>query len=286
MDPPTPAAATVSRGAPHSAGRPSRRRRSRTTRQQRIRPRRNPTDRSTPRNPRHRRPTLSSRAGAVDFVPPAGLTVPSGDLARARANLAALTTLHTLTEQQRPATPAEQVVLAAWSGWGALPHVFDAPAEQGAEPWWPHRYDTLIPPRVADLAHVADPAAVTAFAARLAVIRAGGLDPHAVAQQLRAVAAEVPGVGDRPGRGARRPADRRRGRRPGGTRSAPSWRGLLTVAEWAAAAASTLNAHYTDPVVVAAVWRAVQRPGVHRRPGAGTRLRVRELHRRAHRPVR
>ena len=34
--------------------------------------------------------------------------------------------------------------------------------------------------------------------------------------------------------------------------------GLLTAPEWAAAAASTLNAHYTDPVVVAAVWRAVQ----------------------------
>ncbi len=199
-------------------------------------------------------------AAAVDYVPPDGLTVPSGDLARARANLAALTTLRALTAQQRPATPAEQVVLAGWSGWGALPHVFDAPAEQGADPWWPHRYDTLIPRRVADLAHVADPAAVAAFAARLAVIRAGGLDPRAVAQMLRAIAAEVPASGTDPGAAlAARLTD---------VAVAAEWdpfradlAQVTTVAERLAAARSTLNAHYTDPVVVSQAWRALTELG-------------------------
>ncbi|WP_158009676.1 DEAD/DEAH box helicase family protein [Carbonactinospora thermoautotrophica] len=42
-----------------------------------------------------------------------------------RANLAALRTLRTLQAENRPATPGEQAVLARWSGWGAVPQVFD-----------------------------------------------------------------------------------------------------------------------------------------------------------------
>ncbi|MGH3970391.1 MAG: hypothetical protein ACRDTV_20275, partial [Mycobacterium sp.] len=42
-----------------------------------------------------------------------------------RANIAALELVATLQHAQRPATPAEQRVLAAWSGWGAVPQVFD-----------------------------------------------------------------------------------------------------------------------------------------------------------------
>ncbi|MFE2314165.1 DEAD/DEAH box helicase family protein [Streptomyces sp. NPDC059441] len=50
---------------------------------------------------------------------------PSGQGERARANLAALELLRTLEEEQRPATAEEQRVLARWSGWGALPLIFE-----------------------------------------------------------------------------------------------------------------------------------------------------------------
>ncbi|MCA2304872.1 helicase [Mycobacterium intracellulare] len=51
--------------------------------------------------------------------------MPSGAKARIRANIAALQLLRTLHEAQRPATPAEQRILAGWSGWGAVPQAFD-----------------------------------------------------------------------------------------------------------------------------------------------------------------
>jgi N12 class adenine-specific DNA methylase/SAM-dependent methyltransferase len=50
---------------------------------------------------------------------------PSGPLARIRANIAAIRVLHTLREEKRPATEAEQAVLARYSSWGAAWQVFD-----------------------------------------------------------------------------------------------------------------------------------------------------------------
>ncbi|MFJ2566582.1 SNF2-related protein [Streptomyces sp. NPDC087568] len=50
---------------------------------------------------------------------------PSGQGERARANLAALQTLRVLDAEQRPATEQEQQVLGRWSGWGALPLIFE-----------------------------------------------------------------------------------------------------------------------------------------------------------------
>jgi len=50
---------------------------------------------------------------------------PVGERAKLEANLTALRTLAALQEAGRPATAGEQSVLARWSGWGALPHVFD-----------------------------------------------------------------------------------------------------------------------------------------------------------------
>lgn len=41
------------------------------------------------------------------------------------ANLQALRTLRQLQDQSRAATPAEQTILARWSGWGAAPEIFD-----------------------------------------------------------------------------------------------------------------------------------------------------------------
>jgi len=46
-------------------------------------------------------------------------------VARARANLAALTLLRGIQQEGRPPTAEEQRVLARWSGWGAVPEVFD-----------------------------------------------------------------------------------------------------------------------------------------------------------------
>ena len=46
-------------------------------------------------------------------------------MSRVRANLAALGVLRLLRHERRPATAAEQTVLGRWSGWGAVPEVFD-----------------------------------------------------------------------------------------------------------------------------------------------------------------
>jgi N12 class adenine-specific DNA methylase/predicted RNA methylase len=49
-----------------------------------------------------------------------------------RANIAALAVLRTLQHDARPATAPEQAVLARWSGWGAVPEVFDDDREEFA----------------------------------------------------------------------------------------------------------------------------------------------------------
>lgn len=50
---------------------------------------------------------------------------PSSPAKRAEANLTALETLRVVEAEGRPASRAEQELLAAWSSWGALPKVFD-----------------------------------------------------------------------------------------------------------------------------------------------------------------
>jgi len=59
-------------------------------------------------------------------------------VAKARANIEALRTLRALQAGGRPAGPAEQGVLARWSGWGALPEVFDE-----GRPAWAWARDAL-----------------------------------------------------------------------------------------------------------------------------------------------
>ena len=77
-------------------------------------------------------------AAAVARFRPGGQDdlAPSGAVSRVRANLAALSVLRTVQQQGRPATPAEQEVLARWSGWGAVPEVFD---DRRAEYAWAPR---------------------------------------------------------------------------------------------------------------------------------------------------
>ncbi len=112
----------------------------------------------------------------VDYAHAGTVTVPSGEKARVRANLAALDTLATLAAENRYANAAEQHTLAAWSGWGGCPTVFDPDRDD----WATER------------------------------------------EQLQAV---------------------------------------MSPEQYAAAKASTLNAHYTDPAIAAAMWEALAQAG-------------------------
>ena len=58
---------------------------------------------------------------------------PAGAAAKVTANVAALTLLRELQAADRPATVGEQQVLARWSGWGAVPTVFDERSERFAD---------------------------------------------------------------------------------------------------------------------------------------------------------
>jgi N12 class adenine-specific DNA methylase len=64
--------------------------------------------------------------GAVRFRP-AGQDdlAPAGAVAKTQANLAALRTLRQLQSENRAASATEQVTLARWASWGAVPEVFD-----------------------------------------------------------------------------------------------------------------------------------------------------------------
>lgn len=62
---------------------------------------------------------------ARDFQPGTDIRVPAGAKARIQANIAVIDVLARLRDEDRPATRAEQETLACWSGWGAVPEVFD-----------------------------------------------------------------------------------------------------------------------------------------------------------------
>ena len=113
---------------------------------------------------------------ATDFVLDTAVRVPSGAKSRIDANIAVIDLLRRLQADGRHATHAEQEVLARWSGWGAVPDLFDV------------RRDTFSSER----------------------------------EYLKSV---------------------------------------LTPTEYRAAEASILNAHYTDPAIAAAMWKAVQDAG-------------------------
>lgn len=197
------------------------------------------------------------------FAHPGHSTVPASPQPRAAANIAALRVLRALQAEDRHATPQEQQVLAGWSGWGALPHVFDAPVEHDGPAWWPEQYDRLIPTRLAQLA-------------------AAGVDVTELRQQLAALRAEPPtsaGIPDRlaaatdtvPSPGVDSPAGRL------GQSLVDRLRQVATTARWdpvraqlndltdakarLAAARSTLNAHYTDPQIAQAMWDALHHLG-------------------------
>lgn len=126
--------------------------------------------------PAHRDAAGPDAIIAQDFTPGTQIRVPSGAKARAEANIAVIELLARLDTEQRPATPAEQDILACWSGWGAIPEVLD------------HRVETY-------------------------------------------------------------------------SRQRAYLRQMLTDAQYRAAEASVLNAHYTDPAIAETMWHAVQSAG-------------------------
>lgn len=67
----------------------------------------------------------SSRPPAVRFELGDRVLVPSGGKARTLANIAAIELVQQLENENRSATTDEQHTLARWSGWGAVPQVFD-----------------------------------------------------------------------------------------------------------------------------------------------------------------
>ncbi|MFI6368837.1 UvrD-helicase domain-containing protein [Nocardia sp. NPDC050630] len=62
---------------------------------------------------------------ARNWVHPGVVTVPSGKRGRARANMDTIEILARLDAEDRPASATEQPQLAAYSGWGAVPEIFD-----------------------------------------------------------------------------------------------------------------------------------------------------------------
>ncbi|NID13646.1 Eco57I restriction-modification methylase domain-containing protein [Fibrivirga algicola] len=127
---------------------------------------------------------------------PHDFTLPTGNAAKLRANVAAIETLKRIEQEQRPATIEEQRLLSLYTGWGGLSQV-----------WKNDVYERW---------------------------------QRAQADPTQAVDDSINRWGSQYGRTRQRLAD------------------LLTPAEQSAAEASTLNAFYTAPHVVAAMWQAVE----------------------------
>jgi N12 class adenine-specific DNA methylase len=144
-------------------------------------------------------PALPPAAPA--HIPGLGDELPSGTIARIRANLDALALQQALAGADRPATADEQQALARWTGWGACSEIFAGDPGPAASEGRRRQYAALTPHRE-----------------RLA--------------------------------------------------------GMLGKDGMAAAARSAINAHYTDPAYVRAMWDAVTAlgftGGAVLEPGCGT----------------
>ncbi|MBP2371385.1 SNF2-related protein [Pseudonocardia parietis] len=78
---------------------------------------------SSPSEPSRKPEVEVEEHAAAGQFRPGSVRPPTGAKARVEANLTALSTLRALGD--RPASAAEQENLARWSGWGAVPEVFD-----------------------------------------------------------------------------------------------------------------------------------------------------------------
>ncbi|MBG0818972.1 helicase-related protein [Planomonospora sp. ID82291] len=100
-----------------------------------------PGDRDGRRGVPARRAGSRGRRAAAEVADPGAFRpvsqedlAPSGEKAKARANIAAVRLLRQLQAEDRPATEEEKRVLARWSGWGSLPIVFESrPVERAKD---------------------------------------------------------------------------------------------------------------------------------------------------------
>jgi len=93
-----------------------------------------PRERGTTEDPRNPEPVTQpgdhaapSALGPSFRADPHTEHVPTGKHAKAKANLAAIEVLDRADREARRATVGELQVLAGWSGWGALPEMFEEP---------------------------------------------------------------------------------------------------------------------------------------------------------------
>ncbi|MFI8977433.1 helicase-related protein [Nocardia asteroides] len=107
----------------------------------------------------------------------------AGSRASARDNIAALHTLRSLQQEKRRATDDERAVLARWSGWGALPWIFEdkPPGTSRAKQW-----QTQQPEREQVRALLSEP---EWEAARRSILTAYYTDPALVSVMWNAVRA-------------------------------------------------------------------------------------------------
>lgn len=199
---------------------------------------------------------------AAYFTGAANVTPPTDRQQQAADNIAALTVLRTIEAAGRPATAAEQQTLARWRGWGGLPHIFDAPADNTDANYWATQLAARSKPLVASLRRLADPRTADAVESAIAGAVTATVSGDAAAQLLRQAARNLP-TRDADSPGERVLADIRSELRAAATTAewAPrrtELNALTTEQQRAAAARSSLTAYYTDPAVVTEIWSALK----------------------------
>lgn len=213
---------------------------------------------------------LTAPPGTLDGEPvsyhPTSLasTVPPNKRARAAANLAALQTLDRLFSsegQHSYATAEQQQILADWSGWGALPEIFEPTHAQAQTSWARQRSETLLPAAYRELRAV-DADASEQIQATLARQSIHWDQPRSVLRASRELRTQISESITRTE--VNGPAlDRLDSALAAVIRGAewdPTRAEVLTFLPepfWKSAAASTLNAHYTSPAIADAMWTAM-----------------------------
>ena len=151
---------------------------------------------------------------------------PSGVKARIKANVKALKLLRTLEKEDRNPTPEEKSALAKFSGWGAVPQVFDRIKLQESQDLESYQrdYDRNIETANKSSSYMKDVYLEEAQKAKEKIDRLGKWEKK-FGKEARAL------------------------------------KELLTEDEWETAAASITNAHFTSIDVIKGMWDAVERMG-------------------------
>jgi len=193
----------------------------------------------------------SSDTGIIKDRPPVGSPernfsftrdeklAPKGAKGKFRANLAAIKTIKTIETERRLATPEEKQSLARFTGWGSVPQVFDdARAEQ------------------------IEGGAIDTMRSESAKLRRYAVDYPNSAEYYRPEAEKLD-----------QDATTLQNWKDQWLDSYQELKSLLTPEEYLSAKKSTINAHYTSPEIIAAMWDIVDKLGFKGgnvlEPGAG-----------------